>query len=210
MAWISRCFNRLIHLLCLFTTFPLRHTHTHTHSRTLSIVLFLPPSLSAHGQLHKQMQFVFLSVRPKGKWMDLAGNWVFSLRSVVVLYYRWEKVKSVSLLQFAQNISHADLCKFLPQSFAFDWLELHAPARQTRSLNPDLHSLTGREKGRWRGTAFVSWRHRWVGHRQAYVGHPRVIRWKHVWVVARALSRCHGFWRANQGWDTENVWNVQL
>lgn len=70
IAWISQRFNRLIHLLCLFTSFPLSHTHF------LSFC-FLPPSLSAHGQLHKQMQFVFLSVRPEGKWMDLAGNCVF-------------------------------------------------------------------------------------------------------------------------------------
>lgn len=59
----------------------------------------------------------------------------------------------MSLLQFAQYISHADLCKFLPQSFASDWPELSAPARQTQSLNPNLRSLTGSEKGRQRGTA---------------------------------------------------------
>lgn len=75
----------------------------------------------------------------------------------------------MSLLQFIQYISHADLWKFLPQIFSSDWSELNAPARHTQSLNPNLHNLT--KKGRAERNGFVSADVTGL----AGVGHPHMI-----------------------------------
>ena len=81
----------------------------------------------------------------------------FKVSCCIILSLRKGEV-TVSLLQFAQYISHADLCKFLPQRFASDLAVSFTPLteRQTRGLNPNLHRWTGSNEGRLRGMAFSS------------------------------------------------------
>lgn len=70
--------------------------------------------------------------------MNLSGHYIFYLKvsCCIILSLRKGEV-TVSLLQFAQSISHADLCKFLPQNLASDWLELYALAEDSE-LNSEF------------------------------------------------------------------------
>lgn len=78
----------------------------------------------------------------------------FILRSVVVLYYHWEKVKSQC---HSFNLHRTLAMQIYVNSCLRVWLLIgwsFTPLQNTQSLTLNLHSLTGGEKGRQRGAAF--------------------------------------------------------
>lgn len=78
----------------------------------------------------------------------------FILRSLVVLYYHWEGVKSQC---HSFNLHSTLAMQIYVNSCHRVWLLIgwsFMPLQKTQSLTPNLHSLTGDEKGKQRRAAF--------------------------------------------------------
>lgn len=143
IAWISCLFNRLIHLLCLFTSFPLTHFPSSSSSFYLSLCSWAITQTNA----------VCFPLGPpfRGQIMNGFGRqlWIYSKVGCVIPSLR----KKVNL----RRISHADLCKFLSDfPLSSDWPALGGPMRQ--SSRPNLHHLTIKgEEGKKRLSRRMTW-----------------------------------------------------
>lgn len=96
IAWISCLFNRLIHLLCLFTSFPLTHFLSSSSSFYLSLCSWAITQTNA----------VCFPLGPpfRGQIMNGFGRqlWIYFVVRCVIPSLR----KKVNL----RRVSHADLC----------------------------------------------------------------------------------------------------
>lgn len=188
IAWISCCFNRLIHLLCLFTSSPLSHTFSRSPPPSVSL------SLCSWAITQTNTVCFPLSWILKGKNERVLWFW-FKVKCIILsLRRRW------SYSTLAMQI-YVNSCQI---SLSPDWPELRLPPRQ--SLKPNLTIKV--EEGR-KGSP-VSWRRR-CGSRQPCVWRPPVIQIKPVHVVTNPLQRTNEGqvqFRAQFRWSEEIIFIV--
>lgn len=118
----------------------------------------------------------------------------FSFKVSCVLLSLRKGEASASLRRAAQYISHADLCKFLPQRLDPDWLKPYTPAEESE-LNPLFAWLdaTGCKRGRQEASRQPTSPRRPSSDMRKTPTHASARN------MTESGSEALDFWKANQG-----------